>query len=336
MSHRRWVAVLSLCALLWGRAPAVRGQNDVRPEKLYQLSLRVLEPSEKEFHPERTVPISVFLERQAGRLIYVGKDGNALAVAPVGKTAAGRWPRAPVWSHSLELAVRGWDEKEFGPNTRKIGIEVYRDDNSGYLLYVAHTGSFAVVPVPKAEAPRRPRVPEWLDRLVLRVRRSGESEFTPVVPRIGVEVYHDANTGCVVYAAESGSLAVASLKATGAGKESREPVWSHGLILKARTLDEERFGPETARVGLEVFLDGNRDASVYITETFRLAVRPGGRVLGPKEVRDSEWRRGVRPGQPGDDKWSAEVFLSLNYDDLLYVTPSGALSVIPPDPGVKK
>ena len=54
--------------------------------------------------------------------------------------------KAPVWQHGLVLGVRKADEKEFGKDTKKWGVEVFRDENNGNLVYVSETGSIAVVP----------------------------------------------------------------------------------------------------------------------------------------------------------------------------------------------
>jgi hypothetical protein len=54
--------------------------------------------------------------------------------------------KEPVWLHGLELRVRKAGEADFGPNTKKWGLEVFRDENTGNLVYISETGSIAVVP----------------------------------------------------------------------------------------------------------------------------------------------------------------------------------------------
>jgi len=52
----------------------------------------------------------------------------------------------PVWLHGLDLRSRKAGEKDFGPDTKKYGIEIFKDENNGNLIYISETGSIAVVP----------------------------------------------------------------------------------------------------------------------------------------------------------------------------------------------
>lgn len=53
--------------------------------------------------------------------------------------------KAPKWSHGLAVKARTADEKDFTAGTKRIGIEVYRDENNGNWIYVSESGSIAVV-----------------------------------------------------------------------------------------------------------------------------------------------------------------------------------------------
>ena len=55
-------------------------------------------------------------------------------------------PKGPKWLHGLGLKVRAGNEDNFTDKTKKIGIEVFRDENNGNLIYVSETGSISVVP----------------------------------------------------------------------------------------------------------------------------------------------------------------------------------------------
>jgi hypothetical protein len=55
-------------------------------------------------------------------------------------------PKGPTWKYGLNTRVRRGDENSFNKETRKIGIEVYQDENNGNLIYVSETGSISVVP----------------------------------------------------------------------------------------------------------------------------------------------------------------------------------------------
>jgi hypothetical protein len=53
--------------------------------------------------------------------------------------------KAPEWKHGMELRVRKAGELDFNKDTKKYGIEVFRDENNGNLIYISETGAIAVV-----------------------------------------------------------------------------------------------------------------------------------------------------------------------------------------------
>jgi hypothetical protein len=338
MSCCRRIAALAFCAAVLTQTPVVRG-DEVRPDRLYRLELCVQLPTEKEapeFRPTATVPVTVFLDRQARQLLYLGEEGKSLAVVAAGKNLNEWGDRKPIWSHHLTMPVRTFDEKEFTARTRKIGVEVYRDENSGHLIYVSHTGSVAVTPAARTPPPDR-LAPRWLDHLSLKVRRASDG-FTDAnsLPRCGVEVYQDENTGCLLYVADTGALAVLPQERTGADRKSRPPVWSHAQGVKARNFDEERFTGGTTSLSMEIYHDENRDVLLYLTETFRLAATPAaGKTIEFRRYREPEWRSRLRPKE-GAGKWSVEVYRNVNVDHTLLVTPHGALAVLAAEVEPKK
>jgi hypothetical protein len=46
----------------------------------------------------------------------------------------------------MDLRVRKAGELDFTPQTKKWGIEVFKDGNNGNLIYISETGSISVVP----------------------------------------------------------------------------------------------------------------------------------------------------------------------------------------------
>jgi hypothetical protein len=54
--------------------------------------------------------------------------------------------KTPLWKHGMELRVRKAGEADFNDKTKKYGIEVFRDENNGNLIYISETGSIAVAP----------------------------------------------------------------------------------------------------------------------------------------------------------------------------------------------
>jgi hypothetical protein len=59
---------------------------------------------------------------------------------------AGAGPKVPSWLHGMNLKSRKFDEGDFSDKTKKYGIEVFKDENNGNLIYISETGSIAVVP----------------------------------------------------------------------------------------------------------------------------------------------------------------------------------------------
>jgi hypothetical protein len=55
-------------------------------------------------------------------------------------------PKTPKRQHGMSLKVRKSTEDNFTEKTQKIGVEVFRDENNGNLIYIAENGSIAVVP----------------------------------------------------------------------------------------------------------------------------------------------------------------------------------------------
>jgi hypothetical protein len=54
--------------------------------------------------------------------------------------------KAPTWLHGFNVKSRKASEYDFNKETKKYGIEVYKDEENGNLVYVTETGSIAVVP----------------------------------------------------------------------------------------------------------------------------------------------------------------------------------------------
>ena len=54
--------------------------------------------------------------------------------------------KKPKWHYGLSLMVRKADEPNFTKDTKKIGIEMFKDENNGNIIYVSETGSIAVLP----------------------------------------------------------------------------------------------------------------------------------------------------------------------------------------------
>jgi hypothetical protein len=242
-------------------------------------------------------------------------------------------PKEPTWLHGLELRVRKAGEEKFTNDTRKWGIEVFRDENTGNLVYICETGAIAVIPGGSASSGPKPKEPTWLHGMELKVRKTGEEKFSNDTPKFGVEVFKDENTGNLVYICETGSLAVVPGAGAAAGAKSREPTWLHGLELRVRKAGEADFNKDTKRVSLEVFRDENASNIIYISETGAIAVQPPRGTPSPDKAPGPTWLHGlelrVRKAGEADFAKAAKLGLEVFRDDatshLLYVTETGAL-----------
>jgi hypothetical protein len=240
------------------------------PDWVTGLDLPAREAGVKEFKKDTKVhAMEVFRDPNAGQWMYVTDKGN-LGVAAAKGAALGT-NKAPKWVHSVDLKVRKGGEREW-KNALAYGIEVYRDGNTGNLVYICQTGSVAVIPE-SAETKSEAKAPEWLHGLDLACRKHNEPNFDGNTRKFGVEIFRDENNGNLIYVTETGSIAV-----TAGAKELktptpnvREPQWTHGLNVKCRAIGEKEFSEKTRTFGLEVFRDVNIAATIYVNELGNLA-----------------------------------------------------------------
>ncbi len=64
---------------------------------------------------------------------------------PLGRASDNK-VKAPTWLHGFNVRSRKASEYDFNKDTKKIGIEVYKDEENGSMIYVSETGSIAVLP----------------------------------------------------------------------------------------------------------------------------------------------------------------------------------------------
>jgi hypothetical protein len=233
------------------------------------LDLKVRKAGEPEF-TQKTKPFGVEVYRDLGtnRLLYAGEGGwVAFAPAPGNLTA----DKGPKWHHALDLKVRSLDQDTF-EGAKKMGLEVYRDDNTGGLIYITETGSVATTPVGPGSADVKKAL-GWKPShgLILRVRKSDEPDFTEKTKRLPVEVIIDETTGDTLYVSETGSIAAAPPGAK-AG-DVRGVTWRGAMNLKARKAGETDFAKAT-KYGVEVFQDNRTGNLVFVSETGSIAVLP--------------------------------------------------------------
>jgi len=264
-----------------GNLAAVKGFEGIKPpiaksktpEWAYGLDLKVRRADEPNFTTKTQVfGVEVFRDENTGNLVAINEKGG-VSVVPGGKnmTVPLAAPRAPTWSHGLDLKVRKAGEKEFGKETKVYSIEVFKDENTGCLIYVCETGAMCLVPgFADAAAPIvNSKGPDWMHGLDLKCRKGGVKDFTPDTKVLGIEIFRDANNDNWIYLTQEGSLAVlpGNKAAKSPTASPKEPQWSHGLDLKVRKAGEPEFTAKTRIYGIEVFRDENTGCTLYLCET---------------------------------------------------------------------
>ena len=88
-------------------------------------------------------------------------------------------PKEVQWSHAFDLACRKYKEADITKDTKRWGVEAFRDNNTGLGLYIAEGGSIAIAPNFAALNPplNPPKGPVWLTGLDLPARKAGAKEF---------------------------------------------------------------------------------------------------------------------------------------------------------------
>jgi hypothetical protein len=247
--------------------------NSIGPKWLTGLDLPARKAGEKTFTKDTKVhSMEVFEDPNTSNWLYITEKGD-IAATPVKKKATGA-ADAPKWVHSVDLSVRKGGIKDWKGAT-KYGVEIYRDLNTGNLIFISETGSIAVVPetvTVKGDG----KAPEWLHGLDLSCRKHNEKAFTDTTRKFGVEVFNDTTTGQLIFICETGTISVApagkDIKAPTAGV--KEPRWTHGLNVKARKYGEKDFSDKTAVYGAEVFRDENVGVTLFVCETGSISAAP--------------------------------------------------------------
>jgi hypothetical protein len=229
--------------------------------------LKVRKSGEAEFTQKTKVyGVELFRDTATNRLLYVCESGS-LAFAPVPANLV--TDKGPKWHHGLEPKVRGPEQPAF-ENAKKIGLEVFKEENTGGLIYITESGAIATAAAP-ATAPDANKVarPETMYGLVLRVRAADELDFSTNTKRVGIEVFQDPNAGVMLYISQTGHIATAPL--TGKLREEKGVTWKGAMNLKARKAGETDF-EKAKKFGVEVFQDNRTGNLVLIAENGSIAV----------------------------------------------------------------
>ena len=264
-----------LCCAIVAVGPfGAKAQDKAKePDWKHGMELRVRKAGEPDFTKDtQKYGVEAFKDETTNSLVYITQTVN-IALAPAG--SGGESSKAPEWKHAMEVRVRKAGDVKWD-NAKKFGIEVFRDENNGNLVYICDTGSVSVVPGGGAAAPEKSKAPEWKHGMELSVRKAGEPDFNKNTKKYGIEVFSDENNGNLVYVSESGAIAVVTgVKTMG----EKAPDWKHGMELAARKANEDKFTPTTQRYGVEVFRDENNGNLIYIADTGSITVVPNVNTL---------------------------------------------------------
>ncbi|AWM39035.1 hypothetical protein GobsT_26960 [Gemmata obscuriglobus] len=210
--------------------------------------------------------VELFQDRASNTLLYACESG-AIALAPVpGGLVKDKGPK---WHHAQTAKVRSPGQESFD-NAKKFGIEVFKDENTGGLVYATEVGGIATAPAPSAVPdPKKLLAPKPLHGFDLRVRKADEAEGGT---KVGLEVFEDRNANVLFYISEFGFLATAPNDAK-AATDGRGVTWKGAMVLSARKADEKDFA-KAKRYGIEVFQDNRTGHMIFISETGSIAVLP--------------------------------------------------------------
>jgi hypothetical protein len=248
--------------------------EDVMPSKgakadwVTGLSFSVRGPSDEKF--TTTTPlfgVEVFRNALPNRLLYVSERAG-MAVAPTGAATADKDPQ---FQYGLTLRVRKPGQTAFGPEAKAFGMEAYKDNNTGGMVYITDGGMLAVAgKVPdKAPDSKDVKKPKPLYGLEASARKADEANFTDKTQKVGIEVFQDQNTGTLLYISEAGSIA--AVPPPGEIKKDQKLSWMHAMSLKARPGGVDDFA-KARKYGVEVFKDNHTGYLVYVCETGAIAV----------------------------------------------------------------
>jgi len=229
--------------------------------------LKVRKAGEPEFTQKtKTWGVEVFRDQGSNRLLYVS-EGAGVAFAPVPGSLVS--DKGPKWHHGLEPKVRNADQDTF-ENAKRFGLEVFKDENTGGLIYISETGAMCSAAAPPAAPdPKKVAPPKPVYGLTLRVRAADEPEFSEKTKKYGIEVFEDPNANTLFYLSETGSVAV--MPNASRQDDKKGVAWKAAMNLRARKGGEKDF-EKAKKFGIEVFEDNRTGNLIFISETGAIAV----------------------------------------------------------------
>jgi hypothetical protein len=309
------------------------GQSSKAPEWTHGLELKARKSDEKDFSDKtRGYGCEAYLSRDAGILFYVTETG-AITALPAAGINPPKEVKGPKWQSGMNLSVRKAGEKDFNDMTKKYGVELFQDENTGGRIYISETGSVAAVRG-GGSASKSTGGPKHQYGYSLRVRKGNEDDFTPNTKKYGVEVFLDEAGGSLIYISETGAIAAVPASPIAGAGDAKKPDWLFGLNIPVRKAGEKEFD-NARKWGVEVFKDDKAGNLIYIGENGDLAVVPAGNVKIPEMVKNAVWIGAgeVRVRRMGEQsfekakKWGIEIFRDENTGNIVAITEAGVPAV---------
>jgi hypothetical protein len=220
--------------------------KDKTPRLSHRLLLPVRTSDEEKFSEgiaKRSV--EVYRDENNGNLVYLTPEGAIAVVAGV-KPLADKTDRGTKWLGRLRMKVREHSD-DFGQATLHCSVEVYRDENTGCVIYAADKGGIAALAIDKAGEAREA---EWTHAVTFKARAPSEDDFTEKTTAFDAEVYFDESRDTFVYVTPSFRLAVVpARRKVAAGDKIEAPRWERRVRSKVagagKWSAEEFFNPNT-------------------------------------------------------------------------------------------
>lgn len=302
------------------------------PKPLYGHDLKVRPGGQGDWDKAVKIGVEVFQIQDENAKATLGiTEVGSLGVFPIGPVGADKKNK---WVTAHDLKVRKAGEPEFTQKTKTWGVELFRDLASNKLMYISQAASIAFAPIPANLG--KDKAPKWHHALEPKIRPQDAIKFDNAKP-IGLEVFADENTGDLIYITETGSISTAEAPPAspeGAPAKALPPKAVYGLTLRVRKADEPEFTEKTKILSVEVFEDPNANTLFYLTDTGSIAVVP---IKPRQEKKGVTWKTAmnlkVRKGGEKDwdkaRKFGIEVFEDNRTGNLMYVSETGAIAVLP-------
>lgn len=248
------------------------------------------------------------------------------------------------WSHAFDLACRKNDEKDITKDTRRWGVEAFRDANTSMGFYISESGTINIAPnFANLAAPVNPsKGPVWLTGLDLPTRKAGVAKFDKQTKVHSMEVFRDPNADNWLFITDQGNIASTNGKLF-PGASNKTPKWVHSVDLQVRKGGVKEF-KDAAKFGIEVYSDGNTGNLIYVTEHGYVAIIPETKEIPVDKGKSPDWLHGLDLSCRKHDeksftkdtrKYGVEVYHDVTTGNLIFISEIGSIGVVPAPKDVK-